>query len=94
MLSEQGPQRPSQPRQPAVLVLNPSFAIGIGLLYWLVTWQFLNLVSQYNISAGKIDGLGLTASLRDVLPYLPLYLVSAELRGGEAGLRLHPASCR
>ena len=56
---------------------NPAFAIGIGLLYWLITWQFQNLVSQYNISAGKIDGLGITTSFWSVLWAMPIYLVSA-----------------
>ncbi len=53
---------------------NPAFAIGIGLMYWLITWQFQNLVTQYNISSGKIDALGLTTSLSEVLPFMPLYL--------------------
>jgi hypothetical protein len=56
---------------------NPSFAIGIGLLYWLITWQFQNIVAQYNISSGKIDGLGITTTLGSVLWALPIYLVSA-----------------
>ena len=28
---------------------NPGFSIGIGLIYWIITWQFQNLVSQYGI---------------------------------------------
>jgi hypothetical protein len=58
---------------------NPAFAIGVGLLYWLITWQFQNLVSQYGISSGKIDKLGLPdgTTLGAVLPYMPLYLVQA-----------------
>jgi len=56
---------------------NPAFAIGIGLLYWLITWQFHNVVTQYNISTGKIDGLGVTTSLGSVLWAMPIYLVSA-----------------
>jgi len=56
---------------------NPAFAIGIGLLYWLITWQFQNLVSQYRISSGKIDALGIGTTLRSVLPFMPLYLVQA-----------------
>jgi hypothetical protein len=56
---------------------NPAFAIGIGLLYWLVTWQFHNVVTQYNISSGKIDALGVKTTLGSVLPYMPIYLVSA-----------------
>ena len=56
---------------------NPSFAIGIGLLYWLITWQFHNVVAQYRILSGKIDGLGVTTSLGSVLWAMPIYLVSA-----------------
>jgi hypothetical protein len=56
---------------------NPSFAIGIGLLYWLITWQFHNVVAQYHISSGKIDGLGVTTTLGSVLWAMPIYLISA-----------------
>jgi hypothetical protein len=56
---------------------NPAFAIGIGLLYWLITWQFQNLVSQYGISSGKIDALGMGTTLTSVLPFMPLYLLQA-----------------
>ena len=56
---------------------NPAFAIGIGLIYWLITWQFQNLVSQYQISSGKIDALGVGTTLGSVLRFMPLYLVQA-----------------
>jgi hypothetical protein len=56
---------------------NPAFAIGIGLIYWLITWQFQNLVSQYGISGGKIDDVGIGTSIWSVLAYMPLYLVQA-----------------
>ena len=56
---------------------NPAFAIGIGILYWLITWDFQTLVSRYGISKGKIDDLGIGTSLFTVLPYMPLYLVQA-----------------
>jgi hypothetical protein len=56
---------------------NPAFAIGIGLLYWLITWEFQTLVTRHDISSGKIDSLGFTTSVLDVLPYMPLYLVQA-----------------
>jgi hypothetical protein len=56
---------------------NPAFAIGIGILYWLITWEFQALVSRYDISSGKIDDLGVGTPLLSVLPYLPLYLVQA-----------------
>jgi hypothetical protein len=56
---------------------NPAFAIGIGLIYWFITWQFQTLVSKEEISLGKIDALGIDTSLLDVLPFMPLYLVQA-----------------
>jgi hypothetical protein len=56
---------------------NPAFAVGIGILYWLITWEFQTLVPRYSISAGKIDDLGIGTSLLSVLPYMPLYLVQA-----------------
>ena len=55
---------------------NPAFAIGIGLLYWLITWQFQNLVSQYSISGGKIDEISLE-TFGSVLAFMPLYLMQA-----------------
>jgi hypothetical protein len=56
---------------------NPAFAIGIGLLYWIITWEFQTLVSEFKISEGKIDGLGLGTPIMGVLSYMPLYLVQA-----------------
>ena len=56
---------------------NPGFAIGIGLLYWLITWEFQTLVTRHEISSGKIDGLGITTSLAEVLAFMPLYLIQA-----------------
>jgi hypothetical protein len=56
---------------------NPAFAIGIGLLYWIVTWEFQTLVGRYEISAGKIDTLGMGTSLSSVLPAMPIYLIQA-----------------
>ena len=56
---------------------NPGFAVGIGLLYWLVTWEFQTLVTRHEISDGKIDGLGIDSSLFHVLGFMPLYLIQA-----------------
>jgi hypothetical protein len=56
---------------------NPAFSIGIGLLYWLITWEFQTLVTRYEISSGKIDDLGIGTSLWSVLPFMPLYLLQA-----------------
>jgi hypothetical protein len=60
---------------------NPAFAIGIGILYWLITWEFQTLVQRFNISDGKIDALGLAqgTSVLGVLPFMPLYLVQATI---------------
>ena len=35
--------------------------LSLGLLYWLITWQFQNLVSQYGISGGKGGDVALVA---------------------------------
>jgi hypothetical protein len=56
---------------------NPGFAIGLGLLYWLITWEFQTLVTRHDISSGKIDNLGITTSLGEVLAFMPLYLIQA-----------------
>ncbi len=56
---------------------NPAFAIGIGLIYWIITWEFQTLVSRYEISGGKIDSLGMGTSLWSVLPAMPIYLIQA-----------------
>ena len=56
---------------------NPAFSIGIGLIYWLITWEFQTLVTKEQISLGKIDELGLGTTIREVLPFMPLYLVQA-----------------
>jgi TIR domain len=56
---------------------NPSLAIAVGLVYWFITWQFQTLVNQYEISAGKIDAIGISIPLWDVLLFMPLYLVQA-----------------
>ena len=56
---------------------NPAFAIGIGLIYWIITWEFQTLVTRYEISAGKIDTLGVGTSLSTVLGALPIYILQA-----------------
>jgi hypothetical protein len=56
---------------------NPGFAIGIGLIYWIVTWEFQTLVTRYDISTGKIDALGMGTTLWSVLPAMPIYIIQA-----------------
>ena len=57
---------------------NPAFAIGIGILYWLITWEFQTVATRFGISGTKIDDLGVgTSSLLSVLRLMPLYLVQA-----------------
>jgi hypothetical protein len=59
-------------------VTNPSFGIGIGLIYWIVTWQYYSVVSQHDISAGKIDYVD-SSTYFSVLARLPLYLMQGML---------------
>jgi len=56
---------------------NPTFAIGLGIIYWLITWQFQALVTQHGISSGKIDMLGISTTVAGVMAYMPLYLIQA-----------------
>ena len=58
---------------------NFPFAMGIGFIYWVVTWQFYTIVDRHDFSAGKIDAVGVTTSYWDLLPYLPLYLIQSSL---------------
>jgi len=60
---------------------NPAFAIGIGLLYWMITWQFQSTVGQHDLSLDKIDNVGSAGTpFFSVLPFMPLYLVQAMIR--------------
>lgn len=62
---------------------NFSFAMGIGALYWLITWQFHSVVRQYGISDGKIDKVQFgDGSIEAVLWKMPLYLVNGTLSIG------------
>jgi hypothetical protein len=58
---------------------NPAFAIGIGVLYWLITRQFQILVSPHCISSGKMEVLGIDpdTSFWSVMRFMPLYLIQA-----------------
>jgi hypothetical protein len=58
---------------------NFSFALGIGAIYWLTTWQFFTLVDRFDISAGKINTIGLHSQVWDVFKFMPLYLAQAAL---------------
>jgi hypothetical protein len=58
---------------------NFPFAVGIGGIYWLMTWQFFTLVERFDISAGKIDAVGRHSTFREVWKFMPLYLVQAAL---------------
>jgi hypothetical protein len=56
---------------------NPGFAIGIGVMYWIITWQFQSLVSQHQISEGAIDKIALDRTLLTQLAAMPVYLLNA-----------------
>jgi hypothetical protein len=59
--------------------MNVYFAIGIGLIYWLITWEFYSVVERHDISAGKIDAVGVHTEYFEVFQFLPLYVVQATL---------------
>jgi hypothetical protein len=67
---------------------NPAFAVGIGLLYWIVTWEFQTLVTKEEISAGRIDQIGDLASLGSELLRMPAYLVQAMIASISLALML------
>ena len=58
---------------------NPAFAIGIGIVYWLITWEFQTVATRFGISGTKLDdlGVGASSSLLSVLRLMPLYLIQA-----------------
>jgi hypothetical protein len=58
---------------------NFYFAVGIGLIYWLITWQFFTVTSQHDISAGKLDAIGVTAPFWGTVRFMPLYIIQAAL---------------
>ncbi len=60
-------------------IFNFPFAMGIGIIYWLMTWQFHTVVRSYDISAGKIDAVGLTVPWLSLLPWMPIYVLQATL---------------
>ncbi len=58
---------------------NLPFAIGIGLVYWLITWEFYAVAERHDISAGKIDVVGVMTGYWEVFSFFPLYLMQATL---------------
>jgi hypothetical protein len=58
---------------------NIAFSMGIGLIYWLITWEFYSLVTNHDISAGSIDAIGLTSTFWEVFKYTPFYLLQGLL---------------
>ncbi len=66
-------------RNLAFPIFNFPFAIGIGIIYWLITWQFHTVIRTYDISSGKVDQVGLTQAPEQVLAWMPLYILQATL---------------
>jgi hypothetical protein len=60
-------------------LMNPAFGLGIGLIYWLITWEFYALVERHDISSGEIDAVGVHTAYWDVFKYTPFYLVQGFL---------------
>ena len=56
---------------------NLPFALGIGVIYWLITWQFYSVVERHDISAGKIDAVGIHTPYLETFQFFPLYLMQA-----------------
>lgn len=57
---------------------NYFFGVGIGFIYWMVTWQFYSVVGQHNISNGQIDAVTLE-TYWGLIAYMPLYVIQALL---------------
>jgi hypothetical protein len=57
---------------------NYFFGIGIGFIYWMITWQFYSVVGQHNISNGQIDAVK-PETYWGLIAYMPLYLTQALL---------------
>lgn len=56
---------------------NFPFALGVGFIYWLITWEFYSVVERHDISAGKIDAVGISTEYWETFQYFPLYLIQA-----------------
>jgi hypothetical protein len=57
---------------------NYFFGIGIGFIYWMITWQFYSVIEQRNISNGQINAVT-PETYWGLVAYLPLYLLQALL---------------
>lgn len=60
-------------------LFNLPFALGVGVIYWIITWQFYSVVEQHDISAGKIDSVGIYTGYVETFRYFPLYVLQASL---------------
>jgi hypothetical protein len=57
---------------------NYFFGVGIGFIYWMVTWQFYTVAGQQKISNGQIDIVA-PETFWGIIAYMPLYLLQALL---------------
>ena len=57
---------------------NYFFGLGIGFIYWMITWQFYSIVEARNISNGQIDAVT-PQTYWGLVAFLPLYLLQALL---------------
>jgi hypothetical protein len=57
---------------------NYFFGLGIGFIYWMVTWQFYTVAEQHKISNGQIDIVS-PETFWGLIAYMPLYLIQALL---------------
>ncbi len=57
---------------------NYFFGVGIGFIYWMVTWNFYSIAERYNISNGQMDAVT-PSTYWGLIAFLPLYLIQAML---------------
>jgi hypothetical protein len=61
-------------------IYNWKFAIGIGAIYWLVTWMFHIVVTDERVGGAKFDQIGAEGGLAGYLAHLsvvPGYIIEA-----------------
>jgi len=68
-------------RNLAFPLYNIPFGIGIGLIYWILTWQFHTVVRAHDISGGKIDHVTF-ADIPSLMAWMPFYVLQATLSIG------------
>ncbi len=61
-------------RNLAFPIYNMGFALGIGLIYWFLTWRFHSITKETNIAEGAINGVSMS-SYWSVMSDMPGYIL-------------------